>query len=149
MRHNLPDVRAPAEVPTLDLADQRHEGQQVQTLHHVQCWTHEKGQVERFNSYLKGPLPGAAGGPLEANGLRLDAQNWPTCACGAGSTRWATRASTPPPRSFRQALGGRTRGHAERAGAEGCGADAPGVALPVERLHHPLSVYDALLEVAR
>jgi transposase len=110
-----------------------------------------KGKVERFNGYLKGSFLVPLAATLKSAGLKLD-----VTAANAHVGRWLTEvanarthATTGERPDRRLAL--------ERAALlplpPGVGRDtspAPTATrpLPVESLQHPLSVYEALLEVS-
>lgn len=110
-----------------------------------------KGKVERFNGYLKGSFLVPLAATLKSAGLKLDVN-----AANAHVGRWLTEvanarihATTDERPDQRLAL--------ERSALlplpPGVGRDsAPAPAsvrpMPVESLQHPLSVYDALLEVS-
>ena len=115
-----------------------------------------KGKVERFNGYLKGSFLVPLAATLRAGGLTPRSSTRPTARCDAGSTRSPTarthgttgmapcvrltedqRRLLPLPHGLR-----RTIDH--NAAPE----RTIRAALPIESLQHPLSVYEALLEVA-
>jgi transposase len=107
-----------------------------------------KGKVERFNSYLKGSFLVPLAATLEANGLRLDAH-----LANLHVRRWLDEVANARVHATTKAVPARRLAE-ERAvmlSAPALKAPAPTrqrVALPVESLQHPLSVYDALLEAA-
>ena len=110
-----------------------------------------KGKVERFNGYLKGSFLVPLAATLKSAGLKLD-----VAAANAHVGRWlsevanarvhATTGERPDrrlalERSALLPLPSADAGHAD------AGADARPCPMPIESLQHPLSVYDALLEV--
>jgi transposase len=107
-----------------------------------------KGKVERFNSYLKSSFLVPLAATLEANGLRLDAH-----LANLHVRRWLDEVANARVHATTRAIPAKRLAE-ERAvmlSAPALKAPAPTrqrVALPVESLQHPLSVYDALLEVA-
>lgn len=107
-----------------------------------------KGKVERFNSYLKGSFLVPLVATLEASGLRLDAN-----LANLHVRRWLDEVANARVHATTKAVPAKRLAE-ERAvmlSAPALKAPAPTrqrVALPVESLQHPLSVYDALLEVA-
>lgn len=107
-----------------------------------------KGKVERFNAYLKGSFLVPLAATLEASGLRLDAD-----VANVHVRRWLDEVANARVHATTKAVPA-VRLAEERAVMLAAPAlDAPTpipprVALPIESLQHPLSVYDALLEVA-
>ncbi len=107
-----------------------------------------KGKVERFNGYLKGSFLVPLAATLQASGLRLNAE-----LANAHVRRWLDEVANARVHATTKAVPA-LRLAEERAvmlPAPALKAPAPAatrVALPVESLQHPLSVYDALLEVA-
>ncbi len=107
-----------------------------------------KGKVERFNGYLKGSFLVPLAATLEASGLRLDAH-----LANLHVRRWLDEVANARVHATTKAVPA-VRLAEERAvmlSAPALKAPTPipqRVALPVESLQHPLSVYDALLEVA-
>ena len=113
-----------------------------------------KGKVERFNGYLKGSFVVPLAATLKSAGLRLDAD-----AANAHVGRWLEtvahqrlHGTTGVPPAVRLA----EEQHALLplpAASSPCQAAPTGcvcgldLALPFESLQHPLSVYEALLEV--
>jgi transposase len=107
-----------------------------------------KGKIERFNSYLKGSFLVPLAATLGASGLRLDAatanlhvRHWLDEV--ANARIHATTKAVPAQRLAEE--------RAVMLSSPALKAPAPTphlVALPVESLQHPLSVYDALLEAA-
>ena len=106
-----------------------------------------KGKVERFNAYLKGSFVVPLAATLEASGLRLDAE-----LANVHVRRWLDEVANARVHATTKAVPA-VRLADERAvmlAAPALQASAPiqaRVALPIESLQHPLSVYDALLEV--
>ncbi|VTU35721.1 Transposase [Variovorax sp. PBL-H6] len=107
-----------------------------------------KGKVERFNSHLKGSFLVPLAATLEASGLRLDAN-----LANLHVRRWLDEVANARVHATTKAVPA-VRLAEERAVMLSAPAlKAPAlirqrVALPVERLQHPLLVYDALLEAA-
>lgn len=107
-----------------------------------------KGKVERFNAYLKGSFVVPLAATLEASGLRLDAE-----LANIHVRRWLDEVANVRVHATTKAVPA-VRLAEERAvmlAAPALSASTPlraRVALPIESLQHPLSVYDALLEVA-
>ena len=110
-----------------------------------------KGKVERFNGYLKGSFLVPLAATLKSAGLRLD-----VTAANAHVGRWLTEVAnarihaTTGERPDRRLVLERS---ALLALPQGVGRDtvpAPTSTrpMPVESLQHPLSVYEALLEVS-
>jgi transposase len=111
-----------------------------------------KGKVERFNGYLKGSFLVPLKASLKAVGLALDLDT-----ANREVLRWlaevadrrvhATTGVEPYRRltEDRAQLQPLPRG---LSGTQGIMARPPRMALPVESLQHPLSVYESLLEVA-
>jgi transposase len=109
-----------------------------------------KGKVERFNGYLKGSFLVPLAATLKSAGLKLD-----VTAANAHVGRWlaevanarihATTGERPDRRLAleRSVLLALPQG----VGRETAPAPASVRPMPVESLQHPLSVYDALLEV--
>ena len=112
-----------------------------------------KGKVERFNGYLKGSFVTPLAATLKSAGLLLDAMT-----ANAQVGRWVEEVAhqrmhgttgekpavrlelerlslLPLPRSITMSLPARHR------------RDLDGIALPIESLQHPLTVYEQLLEV--
>lgn len=108
-----------------------------------------KGKVERFNSYLKGSFLVPLLATVQASGLRLDAN-----LANLHVRRWLDEVANARVHATTKAVPAKRLAE-ERAvmlSAPALKAAAPTrqrVALPVESLQHPLSVYDALLEVVR
>lgn len=108
-----------------------------------------KGKVEQFNSYLKGSFLVPLLATVEASGLRLDAN-----LANLHVRRWLDEVANARVHATTKAVPAKRLAE-ERAvmlSAPALKAPAPTrqrVALPVESLQHPLSVYDALLEVVR
>lgn len=108
-----------------------------------------KGKVERFNSYLKGSFLVPLLATVEASGLRLDAN-----LANLHVRRWLDEVANARVHATTKAVPAKRLAE-ERAvmlSAPALKAPAPTrqrVALPVESLQHPLSVYDTLLEVVR
>jgi transposase len=106
-----------------------------------------KGKVERFNSYLKGSFVVPLAATLEAAGLKLDAE-----VANLHVRRWLDQVANARLHATTRAVPA-VRLAEERAvmlPAPALKAPPPiaqRVALPVESLQHPLSVYDELLEV--
>jgi transposase len=107
-----------------------------------------KGKVERFNAYLKGSFVVPLAATLEASGLRLDAD-----LANVHVRRWLDEVANARVHATTKAVPAERLAE-ERAvmlPAPALCAPTPvhsRVALPIESLQHPLSVYDALLEVA-
>lgn len=107
-----------------------------------------KGKVERFNSYLKGSFVVPLAATLEATGLKLDAE-----IANVHVRRWLGEVANARVHATTKAIPA-VRLAEERAvmlAAPALKAPPPiaqRVALPIESLQHPLSVYDELLEVA-
>lgn len=107
-----------------------------------------KGKVERFNGYLKGSFLVPLAATLKASGLRLDAH-----LANQHVRRWLDEVANARVHATTRAVPA-VRLAEERAVMLSAPAlRAPTllpqrVALPVESLQHPLSVYDALLRVA-
>ena len=106
-----------------------------------------KGKVERFNSYLKGSFVVPLAATVEATGLKLDAE-----IANVHVRRWLDEVANARVHATTKAVPV-VRLAEERAvmlAAPALKAPptiAQRVALPVESLQHPLSVYDELLEV--
>ena len=106
-----------------------------------------KGKVERFNAYLKGSFVVPLAATLEASGLRLDVD-----LANVHVRRWLDEVANVRVHATTKAVPA-VRLAEERAvmlAAPALHAPVPirsRVALPIESLQHPLSVYDALLEV--
>ena len=106
-----------------------------------------KGKVERFNSYLKGSFVVPLAATLEATGLKLDAD-----IANVHVRRWLDEVANARVHATTKAVPA-VRLAEERAvmlAAPALKAPpmiAQRVAMPVESLQHPLSVYDELLEV--
>ncbi|MCD0244355.1 transposase, partial [Xanthomonas melonis] len=106
-----------------------------------------KGKVERFNSYLKGSFVVPLAATLEASGLRLDAH-----LANIHVRRWLDEVANARVHATTKAVPA-VRLAEERAvmlAAPALQAPMPvrqRVVLPLQSLQHPLSVYDALLEV--
>src|SRR5437773_2948779 len=106
-----------------------------------------KGKVERFNAYLKGSFVVPLAATIEAAGLKLDVG-----VANAHVRRWLDEVANARVHATTKAVPA-VRLADERAvmlPAPALKAPAPmgqRVALPIESLQHPLSVYDELLEV--
>ena len=106
-----------------------------------------KGKVERFNSYLKGSFVVPLAATLEATGLKLDVE-----IANAQVRRWLDEVANARVHATTKAVPA-VRLAEERAvmlaapALKAPKAIAQRVALPLESLQHPLSVYDELLEV--
>ncbi len=106
-----------------------------------------KGKVERFNSYLKGSFVVPLAATLEACGLKLDVE-----IANVHVRRWLGEVANARVHATTKAVPA-VRLAQERAVMLPAPALKTGpmiaqrVALPVESLQHPLSVYDELLEV--
>lgn len=104
-----------------------------------------KGKVERFNGYLKGSFLVPLAATLKADGLVLDAR-----VCNLHVRRWLDQVANARVHGTTGAVPA-TRLAEERAvmlPAPALKAPPPmpvKVALPIESLQHPLSVYDQLL----
>lgn len=105
-----------------------------------------KGKVERFNAYLKGSFVVPLAATFEASGLRLNAD-----LANMHVRRWLDEVANVRVHATTKAVPA-VRLAEERAvmlAAPALAAPPPvrtRVALPIESLQHPLSVYDALLE---
>ena len=107
------------------------------------------GQDQRQGRALQcvpqGQLPGAIGGTLQANGLRLDAQ-----LANVHVRRWLDEVANVRVHATTKAVPAQRLAE-ERAVMLAAPAlktqppMRPRVALPLESLQHPLAVYDALL----
>ena len=106
-----------------------------------------KGKVERFNSYLKSSFVVPMAASIEAAGLKFDCQ-----VANAHVRRWLDEVANARVHATTKAVPA-VRLAEERAvmlaapALKAPKAIAQRVALPVESLQHPLSVYDELLEV--
>ncbi|MEH3085453.1 MAG: IS21 family transposase [Xylophilus ampelinus] len=106
-----------------------------------------KGKVERFNAYLKGSFVVPLAATLEASGLRLDAH-----LANIHVRRWLDEVANARVHATTKAVPA-VRLAQERAvmlAAPALESPPPvrqRVVLPLQSLQHPLSVYDALLEV--
>jgi hypothetical protein len=113
----------------------------------MQFWTYEKGKVERFNSYLKSSFVVPLAASIEAAGLKLDAG-----VANIHVRRWLDEVANTRVHATTRAVPA-VRLADERAvmlaapALKAAPAIPQRVALPVESLQHPLSVYDELLEV--
>lgn len=108
-----------------------------------------KGKVERFNGYLKGSFLVPLAATLKASGLRLDAS-----LANQHVRRWLDEVANARVHATTRAVPAVRLAEERAAMLSAPALKAPPpmrhrVALPVESLQHPLSVYDALLEVAR
>ena len=106
-----------------------------------------KGKVERFNSYLKSSFVVPLAATLEATGLTLDVE-----IANVQVRRWLDAVANARVHATTKAVPA-VRLAQERAvmlaapALKAPKAIAQRVALPVESLQHPLSVYDELLQV--
>ena len=106
-----------------------------------------KGKVERFNSYLKGSFVVPLAATLEATGLKLDVE-----IANVHVRRWIDEVANARVHATTKAIPA-VRLAEERAvmlpapALKASPMIAQRVALPVESLQHPLSVYDELLEL--
>lgn len=106
-----------------------------------------KGKVERFNAYLKGSFVVPLAATLEAAGLRLDVS-----VANIHVRRWLDEVANARVHATTKAIPARRLAE-ERSAMLPAPALAVApvmalrVAIPVESLQHPLSVYDELLEV--
>lgn len=106
-----------------------------------------KGKVERFNSYLKGSFVVPLAATLEAGGLKLDVE-----IANVHVRRWLDEVANARLHATTKAVPA-VRLAEERAvmlaapALKATPRMPQRVALPVESLQHPLSVYDELLEV--
>jgi transposase len=106
-----------------------------------------KGKVERFNSYLKSSFVVPLAATLKACGLKLDVD-----AANAHVRRWLDEVANARVHATTKVVPA-LRLAEERAvmlpapALQAAPMVAPRVALPVESLQHPLSVYDELLGV--
>ena len=109
-----------------------------------------KGKVERFNGYLKGSFLVPLAATLKSSGLKLDAQ-----AANAHVGRWLSEvanarvhATTKERPDHRLAMDRATLLPLPGDTAMSTPAPRSSVPTPIESLQHPLSVYDALLQVS-
>ena len=107
-----------------------------------------KGKVERFNAYLKGSFVVPLAATLEASGLRLDAE-----LANVHVRRWLDEFANARVHTTTKAVPAERLAEERAVMLAAPALDGPApvrsrVALPIESLQHPLSVYDALLEVA-
>jgi transposase len=109
-----------------------------------------KGKVERFNGYLKGSFLVPLAATLKSSGLKLDAQ-----AANAHVGRWLSEvanarvhATTKERPDHRLAMERATLLPLPGDTAMSTPAPRSSVPTPIESLQHPLSVYDALLQVS-
>jgi transposase len=106
-----------------------------------------KGKVERFNSYLKGSFVVPLAATLEAGGLKLDCE-----VANVHVRRWLDEVANARVHATTKDVPA-TRLAEERAvmlpapALKAAPMVAQRVAMPIESLQHPLSVYDQLLEV--
>lgn len=106
-----------------------------------------KGKVERFNAYLKGSFIVPLAATLEAAGLKLDA-----AVANVHVRRWLDEVANARVHATTKAIPARRLAE-ERAVMlpapvlMATSVMAQRVAMPVESLQHPLSVYDELLGV--
>lgn len=107
-----------------------------------------KGKVERFNAYLKGSFVVPLVATVEASGLKLDAQ-----MANMHVRRWLDEVANARVHATTKAVPA-VRLAQERSvmlpapALKATAMIAQRVALPIESLQHPLSVYDELLEVS-
>lgn len=106
-----------------------------------------KGKVERFNSYLKGSFVVPLSATLQANGLRLDVS-----LANLHVRRWLDEVANVRVHATTKAVPAQRLAEERAVMLSAPALKAPEpmrqrVALPVESLQHPLSVYDALLEL--
>ena len=106
-----------------------------------------KGKVERFNSYLKGSFVVPLSATLQANGLRLDVS-----LANLHVRRWLDEVANVRVHATTKAVPAQRLAEERAVTLSAPALKAPEpmrqrVALPVESLQHPLSVYDALLEL--
>jgi transposase len=106
-----------------------------------------KGKVERFNGYLKGSFLVPLAARLQATGLNLTAE-----VANAHVRRWLDEIANARVHATTKAIPARrlTEERAVMLSAPALKATPAmplQVPVPVESLQHPLSVYDALLEV--
>ena len=107
-----------------------------------------KGKVERFNAYLKGSFVVPLAATLEASGLRLSAD-----LANMHVRRWLDEVANARVHATTKAVPAVRLAEEQAVMLAAPALAAPTsirtrVALPIESLQHPLSVYDALLEVA-
>jgi transposase len=107
-----------------------------------------KGKVERFNSYLKGSFVVPLAATLEAACLKLDIE-----IANVHVRRWLDEVANARVHATTKAVPAVRLGEERAVMLPAPALKAPKpiaqrVALPVESLQHPLSVYDELLEVA-
>jgi transposase len=106
-----------------------------------------KGKVERFNGYLKGSFLVPLAATFKADGLALTAQ-----AANLHVRRWLDEVANARVHGTTGEVPAERLAH-ERAvmlpapALEASASRPAKVALPIESLQHPLSVYDALLRV--
>lgn len=107
-----------------------------------------KGKVERFNSYLKGSFVTPLAATVEASGLKLDIET-----VNRHVRRWLDEVANARVHATTKAIPAErlVNERAVMLPAPALNAQpriAQRVAMPVESLQHPLSVYDELLEVS-
>jgi transposase len=109
-----------------------------------------KGKVERFNGYLKGSFLVPLSATLKSSGLKLDA-----IAANLHIGRWLSEvanarihATTKERPDRRLALERAALLPLPRSQAMSTPSPSSAMPMPIESLQHPLSVYDALLQVA-
>jgi len=109
-----------------------------------------KGKVERFNGYLKGSFLVPLAATLKSSGLKLDA-----VAANAHVGRWLSEvanarihATTKERPDRRLAMERATLLPLPGDTAMSTPVPRSSMPTPIESLQHPLSVYDALLQVS-
>jgi hypothetical protein len=106
-----------------------------------------KGKVERFNGYLKGSFLVPLAASLKAGGLKLTVE-----VANAHVRRWLDEIANARVHATTKAVPARRLEEERAVMLPAPALKAPAVVplqlpVPVESLQHPLSVYDALLEV--
>ena len=106
--------------------------------------------MERFNGYLKGSFLVPLAATLKSSGLKLD-----VVAANVHIGRWLSEvanarvhATTKERPDRRLVLERAALLPLPRSGADSTPAPSSSMPMPIESLQHPLSVYDALLQVA-
>lgn len=107
-----------------------------------------KGKVERFNAYLKGSFVVPLAATVEASGLKLDVD-----IANRHVRRWLDEVANARVHATTKAVPARRLAEERALMLPAPALKAPArlvhrVAIPTESLQHPLSVYDALLEIA-
>lgn len=107
-----------------------------------------KGKVERFNSYLKGSFVVPLAATVEVGGLKLDVD-----IANRHVRRWLDEVANARVHATTKAVPAQRLAEERAVMLPAPALKAPPrlmhrVAIPTESLQHPLSVYDALLEIA-